>query len=334
MGNSTTTLQSVVDHACTFPDIAPVLNITAAGYSNQALNIANDVANDMFTPAFNWKWNRFNITPFYTNSWQQDYCSATLNLAWLESAWLVDINNTAYPKPIYPLETNRDLQRTSAQYGRPFQASWLPNDQLVYGTWGGGGPQNPGAGTVYVNPLGAANQPINPLFQIKDTNGNLQLLTTFGTLGSVQPTWPPASSVAGVTTADGTAVWTVVNPKGQGFRLNPLPPQSGVAYQVNLVGQAQQPIFTSFTQTLEPIPDDYAPYFREGFVVQCYRHSPNPATRERFRLEYKLWIDNMTDMIKQADRERESFGFYPTANIMGGCGDGTWGPSDPYGRYS
>jgi hypothetical protein len=45
----------------------------------------------------------------------------------------------------------------------------------------------------------------NPSLLIVDSNNNLQLLTTSGTTAGVQPTW---ATVAGNTTADGTAVWT------------------------------------------------------------------------------------------------------------------------------
>jgi len=57
-----------------------------------------------------------------------------------------------------------------------------------------------------------------------------------------------------------------------GIRVWPLPPQTGVVYQINLIGQ-YRPFafsngpFTSFAQTIEPIPDDFAKYFRDGLLL-------------------------------------------------------------------
>lgn len=292
----------------------------------------------MLGESFPFKFNRINVTPFCTISWEQDYAvPGVTNLSWIEKAWMVDINNTSQPKPIFPLEAVRDLERTSYQYGRPGQVCWLPNDQLMYGTWGAApnnsGQSNPGPNVVYTQPLGALTTPANPISQIKDSNGNLQVLTTFGTCGSTQPTWPAAGAPVGTTTIDGTCIWTVVDPKGQGFRLSPLPPQSGVVYQINVVGQMKPPAFTSFSQTLEPIPDEYAPHFKAGFVAYCYRHSPDPKVRGKFQDEFKLWIASLAKAVRKGDRERDNAGFYPDRSVVESGAYYNIGPAWPYGVY-
>lgn len=338
MPNSTVSLQNVIDYAKTFGDIYPIL--AAGGYVNTiAVTNANDVMTALLAQRFNWKWNRFLPKPFYTISWQQDYAQLSLStLAWIEHCPIVDINNTAFPKPIWFLEAVRDLEQTSAQYQRPGKICWLPNDQLVYGTWGGGGPSNPGPNTVYTNPLGAVQNPTNPFIQIKDTNGNLQLLTTYGTTGGTQPTWPAANSAEGTTTADGTVVWTVVNPKGQGFRVSPLPPQQGVVYQINPVCQLRPPVFSATSnnsnplgQTLEPIPDDFAKYFRDGFVAYCYRSSREADVRAKHVDAQAAWFQSL-EMAKEAgDRELEDKGFYPDRGVMDYGPGYPVGAANPYG---
>ena len=335
--NSTVTLQQIADYARTYPDIAPFLPVAGYG-APMILNIGNDVITAMIARSFPWKWNRQQVPPFYTISWQQDYASPATNVKWLENCWIIDINNTALPKPIWDLEAVRDLKRISYQYGRPGQVCWLPNDQLVYGTWGGGNTSNtgaiqPGPNVVYTPPLGASQTPSNPIAQVKDTNGNLQVLTVFGTTGSTQPAWPAAGAAPGTTTADGTCTWTVVDPKAQGFRLNPVPPQSGVVYQVNIVAQNKPPQFTSLSQFLAPVPDDYAPYFRQGFITHCYRHSPEQKIRAKFVDEYKLWMQSLADATGDADRERDSSGFYPDKSIMDQLYGVNWGPAWPYGHW-
>lgn len=347
MGNSTTRLQSVVDYARTDPNIFPVLS--SGGFSQEpALTIANDVMIAMLSMPFNWKWNRIRLPFFYTNSFQQDYALIGVNnLAWLEYAILIDINATSEPKDKYTLETNRDLPETSVQYGRPGQVCWLPNDQLIYGTWGGGNTgegssSNPGPNSVYGPVIGALAQPGNPLDQIQDPNGNFWRLTNYlsssVTLGATQPTWPtnpvfPTATnptVVATTQPDGTGVWTAINPKGQGLRLNPIPSQLGKVWQGRVFGQARAPMFTALSQTIEPIPDDFAAYFRRGFIAYSYMHSKDPKIRAKFIDQQRLWMDSLTTAIRSVDRERDNAGIFPTEAIMPSPGSTYLGPANPY----
>jgi hypothetical protein len=77
VGNSSLTLQNIFDDAMSNAELAP--GLATGGWSDQpALRIANSVMTAMLAGGpngqpFNWKWNRFNVTPFPTISWQQDY---------------------------------------------------------------------------------------------------------------------------------------------------------------------------------------------------------------------------------------------------------------------
>lgn len=370
MPNSSITLRQIVDDASTIADLAPAL--ATGGYSDQpAISIANDVMTAMLgggaTGApLNWKWNRFNVRPFSTISWQQDYfVPGLVNLAWMEYAWASDINSTSNPKPKMDLEVKRDLEVTYTQTGYPGKICWIPNDQCITGTWGASplgptatnpqgqsgtigsgmsGIYNPGPNVIYTNPVGSANsQPINATTVITDPNGNLWCLTTFGTCGSVQPTWPTTPSfptlqkqtTVATTVADGTCIWTAINPKGQALRLNPIPPQTGRVWQIQVVGQMRVPTFTSMAQTLEPIPDDYSSYFKQGFFAQCYRRNPDPKIRARFADEWQMWLRALDLSIKQGQRELDDMGFYPTsAGVMDtDYSGGIPSPARPYGPW-
>jgi len=302
----------------------------------------------MLSRPFAPKWNRIRLPFFYTNSWQQDYALLGVNnLSWLEYGVLIDINSTSEPKDKYTLETNRDLPETSVQYGRPGQVCWLPNDQLVYGTWGGantgeGSQSNPGPGSVIGALLGATAQPANPILQIQDPNGNLWVisnaLTTTRVLGNTQPVWPtdpvyptPTNPKQVATTVnDGTAVWTAVNPKGQGLRLNPIPSQQGKVWQGRVFGQARANQFTSLSQYIDPIPDDYASYFRRGFIAYAYMHAKDPKVRAKFIDQQKLWMESLQVFAQAHDRERDNTGLYPTDAIMPSPGSTYLGPANPY----
>lgn len=332
MGNSTRSLRSVLDLTMTMPglDVA----FAMAGHSQQpALGIANRVMKDMLSPKFNWKFNRIIVPVFFTISWQQDYASVNVkNVGWIEHSFLRDINNTAFPKPITPLRAVRDLERTSFQLGNPEEVCWLPNDQGTYGKWGGGSQGDPGALSVYTNPLGAAVTPANPFIQIVDTNGNIQVIKTYGITGAVQPVWPAANSAAGVTTNDGTVVWQVADPKATTFRVSPLPPQTGRVWEVNIIAQAKAPAFATMSQLLDPLPDDYASYFEQGFAAIAHEHSPLPDVRAKAANKVQEWMSALKQAIGQGDREEDSAGIYPATNIMDSTIPIDLGPAYPFRR--
>lgn len=341
MANSTTLLSSVVQHAKAHPDLASNIQLTAGGSSLEpALTIANDVMIEIISQVFNWKWNRFALPQFYTNSFQQDYALPGLvNLGWLEDGFLQDINNTAYPQPIWPLEVVKFVPRTSTQYGQPGQVCWLPNDQLTYATWGavnigqaqnGGVGPNPQANQVIATPIGVTTSPNNPWTQVKDSFGNLWVVTTYGTTGATNPFLSNANPVfpntnnpnaTASTVTDGTVVWTAVNPKGQGIRCNPLPPQTGVVYQFNIFGQYRPFAFSNgpfkqLTQSIEPIPDDFAKRFRDGFIALAYPYSQDAKLRAKAVDAKQAWIESMMSGLRAADRERDNEGFYPATSIL------------------
>jgi len=362
--NSNITLQDISDQASSFGDLAP--SLATGGYSTQpAQSIGNDVMTALLLGngdgmPFNWKWNSLNLPTFYTISLQQDYLAPIANLGWLESSWAININQTSNPKQKLYQEVHRALEVTYDQTGYPGKICWMQNDQLQTGTWGQtqlqspSGQTNPGPGVVYTNPAGAPQNPTNPSTCIRDAFGNLWLVTfqpgqVTATCGSTNPFLtnlvpvypvyqagnPSVSATVATTVTDGTVVWTAINPKGQGFRLNPIPPQTGVVWLVNPVGQMRVPRFSSMQQTLEPIPDDWEKYFKDGFFAQCYRRSPDPKVRKKFEDEWALFLKSLDNAVKQGQREMDDFGFYPgNPGVM----DTGWAvnptrPDWPYGPW-
>lgn len=340
MANSNVRISDVAAYLKSFPDLAPFVQQAVAGAALQPmLNVCNDVMTEMLAQVFNWRWNRAKYPLFYTNSYQQDYAMNVVNLGWLENGVMLDINNTALPKPIWPLEAVKDLPMTSNQCGIPSQVCWFPNDQLQYSTW-------PGASATFTNPVGiVTNGPNNPITQIQDPNGNFWVVTTYGTTGTVQPTWPTtlayptqnSPNATATTVTDGTVVWTAINPKGQGLRCNPIPPQTGTVYQFNLFFQWRpfafsNGLYTNFNQTLEPIPDDFIKYFKDGCVAMAYNHSSDKNVRGKFQDQYKLWMESLMKAKTQGDRERDNYSFSPSQSVVQtGYGDGYAGPANPYG---
>lgn len=206
MGNSSYTIQNLVDIARTRGDIAPALP-TGGSYETVALSATNDTMTAMLAGSakgspFNFKFNRILIPPFFVNSYQQDYASSVVNLGWLESCNAYNTSSTQYPKPERYLEVRRDVMLVSYQTGRGAKIAWMQNDTLTYGTWGQTqvasltGLANPGPGILYTNPLGMASMPANPVTQVEDVAGNFWLLTTYGTCGTFNPFAPVSSAVS------------------------------------------------------------------------------------------------------------------------------------------
>ena len=370
-GNSTIRLQEVIDDALTLGDVAPTLALGGSAML-PALSIANDVMQQMINggPAgqpYNWKWNRYNLPVFYTNSLQQDYFIPGLNnLGWLESAWAVNINQTSVPKQNFPLEVDKDLLLTYQAGTYMAKIAWLPNSMLETGTWGApplgptagfpsgqttvAGPdltglQNPGPGVIYTNPVGTLVTPYNATTAITDPYGQLWCLTTFGTCGATEPVWPTNPTfptlrnpnILATTVVDGTCVWTAINPKGQGMRISPVPPQSGVVWGIQAVGQMVAPRFFNTQQYLNPLPDAMEWAFKQGFFAECFRRNPDPRVRAKYQQEKQWWLESLDKAVRQYDREPDDFGFYVGANagIMDtGFGYNPVTPAQPWGPWT
>lgn len=366
MPNSSISLQELVDDASSLGDVSPAL--ATGGLSNApALSIANDVMQALINGGpdaqpYNWKWNRFNVTPFLTISYQQDYfVPGVVKLGWMESCWASQMNQTSIPKNKQQVEVRKDLQVVYDQTGYPAKICWLPNSILQTGTWGvapfgptattapsgqtnivgpnAGGLQNPGPGVIYTNPIGQLTSPINATTCITDPNGNLWNLTTYGTCGNTEPAWPTtpvyptvvSPTTTATTVTDGTSVWTAINPSGQGFRLDPIPSQTSTVWQIQPVAQMKAVRFRSMGQTLEPVPDDFEWAFKQGFFAECYRRNPDPRIRAKYTQESQIWMATLDKAVRQSDREEDDFGFYPGSSIM----SSDWGinpitPAYPY----
>jgi hypothetical protein len=334
---STYTLQRVVDKVKGFADIEPVFNV--GGWSTElAVTIATDVMGAICAVPFPWKWNEIDLPQFYTFSWQQDYAlvnpdsTSVYGVEWLERGMAIDINSTSMPKTTVRVECGRSLpQQTGTFFNSAtmlndpaFVVSSLPNENLYYGTWGqpnvGNATfgNNPVAGSVYTNPLGNISMPANPINQIQDANGNFLVLTTYGKEGSSAPVAPPRSLPGTIASGGGaTTIWTVVDPLGLGIRILEVPSQTGVVWQFNLVGQMPPVAFTYLQQTLNPLPDKYEPVFRQGFVAQAYRYSPEAKIRMKFKDEWQLWLLSLNSLRERNDRELEEYSFEPERSIMG-----------------
>jgi hypothetical protein len=121
-----------------------------------------------------------------------------------------------------------------------------------------------------------------------------------------------------VNRVDATTVWTVLDPFGQGFRILPVPVQTGVIWQFNLVGQMKPTRFTSLNQTLAPFPDEFETHFQMGMIAQLYRFSPQAKVYQKHPEAWKLWLMSLNELRAKEDREMEENMFVPDRGIMGG----------------
>lgn len=335
---SALTLQKMLDKVLPLGDVNPVL-INVSGYQLEPfITICGDVYSDIVGVAFPHPWNEVKLPVFYTNSFQQDYAlvnpdnTSFYNVEWLERGIVVEMTSTALPKPWGYVECGRSQTQATGTLVQPgswggnpiFTANRMYNNMMYYGTWGAGLSgtpslgNDPGPGLVYTNPLDDNTQPANPITQIRDRNGNLQIVTTYGTCGLTEPVWPDAGSPPGTNTLDGTVVWTVLDPFGIGIRVLPVPSQTGVVFQFNLIGQMPAIQFTTLSQTFAPFPDKYQAYFRQGIIAQCYRYSTDPKVRAKFQENYMIWKQSLNELRATQDRELEEYQFVVERTIMNG----------------
>jgi hypothetical protein len=329
MGNSTTKLQDVFDFVKAKG--IPVPTDQPGGYGTRlALNIANDVMSAIVAERFNPKWNRAIAAPFLTNSFQQDYPQIALtNIGWLEEADKVDINSTRFPKPtnVPGISVVRQLSRTSLCLYPVNQLCWMYNEDLSYGTW-------PGAGVVFHPQLTTGPVLQNPIMSMKDVNGNLLIVTQIGTTGGSAPA-AAVSAPEGTVVVDGTVRWTVVSPNSQGFRVYPLPGATGPVYQITPYYQQALQKMTSLQSLTNPIPDDQSYIYQNGVERMCKMSSPNPQDRAEGMKEWPLWLDSLVKLLKQNDREVDSYSAIPASSPV----DTVWGhgglrnPQDPSQPY-
>lgn len=304
---STITIQATLDWARTYPSLTTALGNPVAGYGGNAaaIRIANKVLQEILQEPIAWKWNRRLPSPFYLNQLQQDYSTSITDLGWMEDCIRVETDDPEFPYPSPPnypvrgVEAVRELMPTSIQ-GIPTQICWLPNSEAICGKWQ--------ANQQYVNPSPLSALPIQPLTQIKDTNGNIQVLTTFGTTGAAQPTW---NTVANGTTADGTCVWTMADPNGITWRLSPCPPSAGIVYLIQPFYQKKPQTITTVNQTWG-IPDELSSLYEQGFISYAWE------TAEEFdkaAKEYGLFRAKLKQF--ESAREQESFCAYPGRSLTG-----------------
>jgi hypothetical protein len=307
---STLNAQILIDYARLFP--WTTASIGVSGYSQEpAISFLDDIVKKIMAKANPWKWNMIPAPAFYTQPYQQDYPTSIPqgSMGWLHNCTMIDINNaTALPPVQPPINCVQNLLPTS-QCGYPSKINWLINSMAITGVW-------PGPDVTYVNPLvsqggGPAS---NPLTAITDPNGNIQVVTTYGATGSVQPIWPAALSAPGTITQDGGVQWTLIDPNGITFRLDRLATFNSNVWQILPVYQNKPPNIVSLKQTIAPIPDDLSYLVKQGFLAYCYKQVDNA----KFAQEFQQWMQDIQEAMGASDREYQEFGFAPQQSLAGG----------------
>jgi len=316
----------------------------AVDICNEVINAM--IRGDMTDPTYrepesrlNWKWNRINCIPnplgpisqignfgsgtFLTNAFQQDYAvPGIINIDFIEESPYFNINTLQQPKQVMWADPKRDLSKEYVSTGTlSWKICFLPNSMLDYGIWGQSSQNNvngltcPGPNVEYQLPIGAGVAPNNPVTQIVDQYGNLYALTTYGTCGSTTPSFPSTVSypttqsptTTATSVADGSCVWTALNPNGMGFRLSCPPYGNSTVWLFRVVAQMLPPVYTSLNQTLGVLPDDMVPFFRQGFIAKATMYSNDPKVRARAigpTGEWALWLKSLRNAVGVGTREQ------------------------------
>lgn len=319
---SSITSQTLIDYARVFDWAVPTVGL--AGYSRQpTLTFANEIIQKIMAKNNPWKWNSYSVPIFFGQPYQFDYPTSisSNDMGWLEAATFTDINNPAGTPQYFLQPILQCVARLQPTYklGIPSQIAWLMNRNAVTGVW-------PGANSVYQNPLKSAGggPGSNPPTAIRDANGNILVVTTYGTTGATAPL-AGVNAAAGTTVPDGTVVWTVQDPNGVTFRIDAMQTFGSNVWQYNLLYQKKPPAITSLTQTFDPVPDDLMYLIKQGFLAYCHRKS-NEAN---FKTAYAQWLEDIQNALEASDREVQSFGIYPADSLQGASGLGQGGNGYP-----
>lgn len=328
-----TTVQQLANQLKSNPEFYNVLG-GAAGYSSEPmLTLANEVMSRVLAENMPWKWNRKNFPAFITVSLQQDYCSNITDIGWLEDAWRIDINNSTSndngaPKPVFQLETVRDLAQTSFQ-GVPFNISFIQNSLAFMGLWQ--------ANTVYGPGYGVAQTPRVPINQFVDVNGNILFIDStqlglniespgyvgnvitlpsnspYGTSGTTQPAAVP-NATPGTLVADGTVTWCVADPDAYALRLSPVPALNGLCWLIQARYQKRPPRIRTMQQTMDPIPNEMMYLVRAGLRASLKMFNGSKDSQQ----SYGEWEEQLFKAVRAGDRQQEDNQLYPGQSIMGG----------------
>ncbi len=315
--SATRTIRNTLDFVLTKPSLNKVLGspITGLGGTAIAVNIAQRVVEEMLQEPFAFKWNRRMPAAFVTNQLQQDYSTSITDLSWIDGCTRTEIKNPSFAPPSPPIDPQRGVEVVRELFpcsvqGIVSQICWVENSLAICGQWQ--------PGLVYTDPSTTNQMPVQYLMQIRDPNGNIQVLTGFGTTGTVQPTW---NTVANGTTIDGTCTWTMADPNGITWRISPLPPNSGLPFSIQPYYQMKPPVFTSVSN-LWTLPDELSNVYEMGFTAYAYDAGEDEANFEK---KYQLFMLRLKKAIQSSDREPESFGLYPSRSITGVPGTMTRG---------
>jgi hypothetical protein len=101
------------------------------------------------------------------------------------------------------------------------------------------------------------------------------------------------------------------------------------------VAQSKVPFVATLGQFLDPVPDDFYTFFKQGFFAQCYRRSPDPKVRAKFEMEYQLWNKALTNAVMYGANQEDDWGFVPVSGIMEtGYSYNPITPANPYGPWN
>src|SRR5271154_4581083 len=136
--------RAIINQVRPYPEITSILMSGNSPVSQPAIGIANRVMQRIIAQGLDWKFNRGYVDVnqngsggILTVALQQDYVTSFTDVAWMEQGWRIDINNSTNngnmaPKPIFTMETVRDIAQTSYQ-ANPFNMSFIPNSLAFMG---------------------------------------------------------------------------------------------------------------------------------------------------------------------------------------------------------
>lgn len=319
---SSISVQSIVDWARSFTKLIPIIGV--GGINNEpALSIANNVMQEILSPPYNWKWNRNELAAFDTISQNatvavQDQIvtgasasvrnvpgvggvaiETTANSGATQASTTVTITTVA-PHNFATGQSVIVAGVVVAGYNGTFTITGTPTSTtFTYTTGSGlavsGAPGVSNMGWLESCTLEGSNETNVPKPTVHIDA--VQMIQRESEIGNPEEVcWLPVAGKSDRITV----------------RFSPVP--GNYQWTCYLIYQATPPILSDLTNTIAPLPDDYAYIFRQGFLAAALLH----ADDQRAQSEYQKFQLLMQKALGRADAEDNAESFYPQRSLMMG----------------
>lgn len=342
--NSTIPIQKTVNFCSTHADLLPLAGV--GGYTDEpALTLANDAMSDIFSDPNDWKFNRVEMAPIFTQQNRIDilFAGASIfslgtSLSGSQSA-AIDLSSnsavtvTSGTVTINTLEAHRfqvgDViyttgivmtTGTAANYNSTFTDNGSISQWNTSWTLTAIGTKS----VSFAKTTGQNNNDVGGALGITNfgygTSASFQEVNNSSSPPNIQPAtiYRELAYISRVANPDKVSVLSDLGTGVLKIRHSWVP--GSTMWQTNIVYQAKPPLKVALTDTWAPIPDNYQSLFNQALLYRMYRYLNSPNADN----EYKKLQAEIAKVQSGDDAEETDVYMQPETPIMDNSYWGWW----------